>query len=145
MRAKEVFNGTDGEATKAYYTLLNARGFYGQLGVALFRAQKRSQAAKRYGRSKFKGMAYDVKNWSLGEVCRILLSQEHDIVWGWKRDPSTPGYEWVIYVDLPFAGQCSFHNSERLAGPDYPSVWDGDRLSAERIIQFCDSVMVTKI
>ena len=45
MEAKRIFDGNDGEATKAYYGRMNDLGPYGQLAVALFRAQKRSTAA----------------------------------------------------------------------------------------------------
>ena len=41
MTALEVFNQNDGEVTKSFYAELNTYGFAGQLGVALFRAQKR--------------------------------------------------------------------------------------------------------
>ena len=59
--------------------------------------------------------------------------------WGWKRDPKTPGYEWVLYVDLP-TGQCSFHSADRLNGPDYQGDWDGIGMSQERICRYCDMV-----
>ncbi len=107
--ASRVFNQNDGEVTKAYYVELNSKGLNGQLGVALFRAQKRSTAAKKYRGRKYRSAAYDVKNWSLSEVCRILDTMtafEMAPKWGWKRDPGTPGYEWVLYVDLP-TGQCT--------------------------------------
>lgn len=139
MRAREVFEQNDGEVTKAYYAELNAKGFLGQLGVALFRAQKRSTAAKSYRGRKFRHAAYDVKNWSLSEICRILSTNEHDLKWGWKRDPNTPGFEHVLYVTLP-TGQCSFHSADRLNGLEFSGDWDGKHLSRERIISFCDSV-----
>lgn len=137
--AIEVFKQNNGDTTKAYYEALSKRIPLGPLAVALFRAQKRSTRAKQYRRGKWRHAAYDVKNWSIGEVCRLL--KETNLVWGWQRDPKTPGYEWVLYVDLPFGcGQCSFHNASRGDGPDYPFVWDEKRESAERIIRFCDKV-----
>jgi hypothetical protein len=139
MRAKEVFDGNNGDTTKTYYSELNAKGIHGQLATALFRAQKRSTAAKRYKGRKFSRAAYDVKNWSLSEICRIC-QLTNEIVWGWKYDAKTINFEWVLYVETPF-GQVSFHSGERLAGPDYPSDWDGARLGRERILRFCDSVM----
>ena len=141
-RAAEVFEQNDGEVTKAYYAKLNSFGQHGQIAVALFRCQKRSTAAKRYKRGRFKHAAYDVKNWSMGELCRLL--KEHaatlGIAWGWKEDPKTPGYEWVLYVELP-QGQVSFHGATRGLGPDYRGDWDGQRLSRERILGFCDPVI----
>lgn len=142
MLARQVFTQNDGEVTKAYYAEMNQKGLAGQLAVALFRAQKRSTAAKNYRRGKFRHSAYDVKNWSLSEICRILDAMsafEMAPPWGWKRDPKTPGYEWVLYVDLP-TGQCSFHSAERLNGPEYAADWDGIGMSQERIIAYCDSV-----
>lgn len=139
MTAMEVFRGTDGEVTKAYYAQLNALSLEGQLAVALFRAQKRSTAAKKYRGNKYRHAAYDVKNWSLSEICRVAGAIP-SIVWGWKRDPNTPGFEWVLYVDLP-QGQVSFHSADRLNGPDYRREWDGQRgMSVQRIIEFCDAV-----
>lgn len=145
MKAKHVYEQQNGDVTKAYYAILNAKGLNGELAVALFRAHKRSTAAKKYKGRKFTRSAYDVKNWSLGEVCRILAKMDDGTEnpaahWGWKHDPNTPGYTWVLYVELP-CGQVSFHSPDRLEGPDYPGVWDGIRNSAERIQTFCDNVM----
>jgi len=139
MKAYDVFYQNDGEVTKKYYADLSWKKPLGPIAVALFRAQKRSKRAKDYRRGKWKRAAYDVKNWSIGELCRLLLQTNFN--WGWKRDPKTPGYEWVLYVELPEGyGQCSFHNPQRGLGPDYSGDWDGQRLSAERIIAFCDWV-----
>lgn len=142
MRAEEVFNGNNGDVTKSYYSELNAKGIHGQLATALFRAQKRSTAAKRYKGRKFTRAAYDVKNWSLTEICRICQLTT-DFIWGWKYDAKTINFEWVLYVDTPM-GQVSFHSGERLEGPDYSNEWDGQRLGRERILRFCDSVMGMK-
>jgi hypothetical protein len=140
MRAAEVFAQQNGEVTKTYYAEMNAKGSLGELGVALFRAQKRSTAAKRYRGGRFTRAAYDVKNWSLSEITSILLAHPGmGLTWGWKEDPNTPGFEWVLYVDLP-QGQCSFHSAGRGQGPDYPKDWDKSNQGRERIIAFCDSV-----
>lgn len=99
MTAEQVFKQSDGEVTKAYYAEMNKRGLPGQLAVALFRAQKRSTAAKKYRKRAWTRDAYDVKNWSLSEVCRILnVMQAFESAprWGWKRDPKTPGFEQVL-------------------------------------------------
>jgi len=48
MNASYVFRQNNGDTTKAYYAEMNGKGFLGQLAVALFRAQKRSTAAKKY-------------------------------------------------------------------------------------------------
>lgn len=139
MTAREVFEQQDGEVTRAYYADINSRGFLGQLAVALFRAQKRSTAAKKYRRGSHRRDAYDVKNWSLSEVCRILCMDPMRFVWGWKRDEKTPGFEWCLYCDLP-QGQVSFHSASRLEGPSYILEFDGEHKSRERILAFCDSV-----
>jgi len=139
LRAIEVFKQNNGDVTKSYYEALGKKLPLGPVAVALFRAQKRSARAKQYRRGRWRHAAYDVKNWSIGEVCKLLRGT--DFIWGWKRDPHTPGFEWVLYVDLPGCGQVSFHNASRGEGPDYPLEWDEKRESAERIIRFCDRVL----
>ena len=123
--AIEVFKQNNGDVTKAYYASLSQLGPEGEVAVALFRAQKRSTAAKSYRKGKFRHAAYDVKNWSMSEVARLLSAHASalGIQWGWKRDADTPGYEWVLYVDLP-TGQVSFHSASRMNGPDYLGEWD---------------------
>lgn len=141
MKSIDIFRGNNGDVTKAWYAELQAKGFLGELAVALFRAQKRSTAAKRYRGGRYRRAAYDVKNWSLSEICRLLSRGGHRFEWGWQRDPNTPGFEWVLYVDLP-TGQVSFHSAERLGGPDYFGKWDGVRGASEpRILAFCDAAM----
>ena len=140
--AAEIFNQQNGDVTKAYYAEMNAKGLPGQLAVALFRAQKRSTAAKKYRGRRFTQDAYSVKNWSMSEVCRILgvmHAFESAPQWGWKRDPNTPGFEQVLYVELP-TGQCSFHSADRLAGPDFTGEWSGIKNSTDVILAFCDSI-----
>lgn len=138
MEARYVFNQNDGDVTKTYYAKMNAIGIEGELAVALFRAQKRSVAAKRYKGRKFTRSAYDVKNWSLGEVCRIL-SKDIGMIWGWKYDSKAVNFEWVLYVELP-QGQCSFHSPDRLTGPDFTGSWRPARPSHEVIADYCDSI-----
>ncbi len=139
--AQHIFEQRNGEVTKAYYHVLCARGLMGELAVALFRAQKRSEAAKSYRPGRFRRDSCEVKNWSLGEVCRVLSAPGVPAFsWGWKHDPKTPGYEWVLYVDLP-SGQVSFHNNGRGVGPDYTGEYDRQKLSRERILAFCDAVL----
>lgn len=138
MEARFVFNQNNGDVTKAYYADMNSKGVEGELAVALFRAQKRSTAAKRYRGRKHTRSAYDVKNWSLGEVCRIL-GKNLGIEWGWKYDAKAVNFEWVLYMDLP-QGQCSFHSPDRLTGPDYTGTWKPAKPSYEVIIEYCDSI-----
>jgi hypothetical protein len=149
MKAVEVLAQNNGEVTKAYYAELQSKGIAGEIAVALFRAQKRSSRAKDYRRGKWRRAAYDVKNWSMGELCRLLAQHASAVgiaSWGWKPDPDVPfGDEpsHVLYVDLPDnIGQISFHSPNRLSGPDYPHHWSGDHRSAERIVLFCDRVML---
>ena len=147
MTALEVFHQKNGDVTKAYYAHLDSLGLRGQIGTSLFRAQKRSSAAKSYRGGRFRRAAYDVKNWSITEIVRLLYGNEarHGLTWGWKRDPNTPGYAWVLYVDLP-TGQVSFHSAERLSGPDYAGDWDGVRdASVTRILEYCDSLVTEAV
>lgn len=146
MTALEVYNGSDGKVTIAYYQQLQERGPLGVIAMNLFRAQKCSSRAKKYRRRVYKGEAYDRKNWSMQELCKALdlygskRCGDPMIAYGWKQDPNCQGFEWVLYVDLP-QGQVSFHSPTRGAGPDYAGEWDGARKSAERILAFCDNVM----
>jgi hypothetical protein len=57
----------------------------------------------------------------MSELCRLLI--EHGsplgIRFGWKQDSVVVFGEepsWVLYVDLPQHGQCSFHSPNRMAG-----------------------------
>jgi hypothetical protein len=117
----------------------------------LFRAQKASARAKVYrggvrGQGSFKSMAYEKKNWSLGNLTD-MLAQHGDrlgLCWGWQRDAQAAlvgdPHEWVLYVDTP-CGQVSFHSATRLKGPDYPYAWDGVvNASVGRIIRWCEQL-----
>jgi hypothetical protein len=146
VKAIEVYAGSDGKVTTRYYEELQSRGPIGIIALNLFRAQKCSARAKVYrggirGQGSFKSMAYDRKNWSMSNLCAVL--KEHGealgINWGWKEDPAQEFHSWVLYVDLP-VGQCSFHSATKGTGPDYQGDWDGQHLSAERILSFCDQV-----
>ena len=146
MKALTVYQGSDGELTKQYYTELEKRGPMGIVAVNLFRAQKCSSRAKVYrggirGQGSYKSMAYDRKQWSMNNLVKALgeHSESLGIAYGWKEDPATTAFEWVLYVDLP-TGQVSFHSPTRGTGPDYSGDWDGQKLSADRIVQFCDRV-----
>jgi hypothetical protein len=148
LRASYVWQQSDGDVTREFYRRLAEKGPIGHVALNLFRANKCSARAKQYrgglpGRGSFHNMAYERKSWSIGVLSEILkkYGRAAGIRWGWKVDLGTPGYSYVIYVDLP-QGQVSFHNSHRLAGPDYPGEWDGQKLSTERIVQFCDAVLV---
>lgn len=146
MNAQEIYDGSDGEATKRFYALLEQRGPVGQVAVALFRAQKCSARAKVYrggvrGHGSYRSMAYDRKSWSMSELCKILEKHQLGIVWGWKEDPAADFNRWVLYVDLPGIGQVSFHSPNRMSGPDYPRDWDRQHASAERVIQFASAVL----
>jgi hypothetical protein len=140
VKAGDVFAQNNGNTTKAYYGELAKCGHAGELAVALFRAQKRSSAAKKYRGSRFRSDAYDVKNWSMSEITRLLQKDNLGMAWGWGYDENTPNFEHVLYVELP-SGQCSFHSAERLNGPAYARGWDGFHMSKEHILRFCDAVM----
>lgn len=82
MTAFEVFHQQNGDVTKAYYAELSSCGPLGEIAVALFRAQKRSSRAKDYRRGRWRRAAYDVKEWSISEVCRLLA--EHGEKFGFR-------------------------------------------------------------
>lgn len=83
MTAAAVFHQQNGEVTKAFYQRLYAMGPLGRIAVALFRAQKRSSRAKDYRPGKYRRAAYDVKEWSMGELCRELAAYGQ-FRYGWK-------------------------------------------------------------
>lgn len=132
-----IYQGSDGEATKALYAALTTIGDDGVVAINLFRACKGSERAKKYrggerGRS-YRGMAYDRKQWALKNIVWALTKGSVGISWGWGidellRDRGDPHYH-VLYVDLP-TGQVSFHTGERGVGPPYPGAWDGVREAA---------------
>ncbi len=149
MKAIEVYNGSDGEVTKAFYAELEKLGVIGIVALNLFRAQKCSERVKKYrggnGHGRYKDQAYERKSWSMGLLCKAL--QDHGkvlgITWGWGLDGSQDNFApWVLYVDLP-QGQVSFHALSRGAGPDYDGKWDGSVGSSPvRIIGFCDRILL---
>ena len=66
---------------------LEVLGLAGVLAVKLFRAQKASERAKVYRGSRFKGAAYDRKQWSMDNLCAAPTSaDELDIAWGWGEE-----------------------------------------------------------
>lgn len=144
MRAIDVYTQMDGQVTTRYYTILAQRGPAGKLALNLFRAQKCSSRAKVYKRRKYTAAAYDRKEWSMAQLCDVLIEHGHALMirFGWLEDPTTifddqPSH--VLYIDLP-TGQISFHNPRRGRGPEYPGQWDHERSSQERILKFCDLV-----
>lgn len=143
MNVAQIYEGSDGEATKRLYAALEARASIGGIATNLFRAQKCSARAKVYRGGGFKSAAYERKDWALGLLCDALdnYALPVGIQWGWKVDANTPGYSQVLYIDLP-NGQVSFHAARRHKGPEYSRDWDGQRgASPERIVAFCQAVL----
>ena len=145
MRAESVYIQYDGAVTKRYYTILcESRGVAVVLAMKTFRAQKCSARAKVYTKRSYTLNAYSRKEYSMGELCKVLdvYSTNLMIRYGWKEDPTVrfaTEASFVLYVELP-TGQISFHNPRRGNGPDYPGEWDHARSSQERILKFCDMV-----
>jgi len=143
VRALDVYQGSDGEATKALYADLEKCGPIGVVALNLFRAQKCSARAKMYRGHRFKDAAYERKNWSMGLLCDALMAHaaELRIRWGWEIDRSETFAPYVLYVELP-QGQVSFHARVRGRGPDFAGKWDGATgASSIRIVSFCESVL----
>ncbi len=127
-----VYQGSDGEATKALYERLE------RLAVNLFRACKSSARAKVYRGGRYRGAAYDRKQWAMDNLAAMLgkTARPLGIVWGWGVDDKQPYHRHVLYVDIP-TGQVSFHCAVRDDGPDYPGQWDGQRgQAADRICRW---------
>ncbi len=147
MNAYNIYQASNGALTRRFYAELERRGPAGVVAMNLFRAQKCSRRAKKYGPyagvagKSYRDLAYERKGWSIQQLTVVL--SEHGaqlgIIFGWGRDETQPFNKWVLYVDLP-EGQVSFHSPERYEGPDYSGEWDGKRLSEDRIIKFCQRV-----
>lgn len=143
MDAKAIYEGSDGEATRLLYRTLEAIGPVGALAMNLFRAEKCSERAKGYRRYSHTKEAYGRKQWSMGNLCEVLNQHatELGIVWGWGVDDGTPGFRWVLYVEVP-PGQVSFHSSTRGVGPTFPRDWDGQRGKSHlRMLEWVQSVL----
>lgn len=133
-----VYQGSDGDATRALHARLEALGPLGRIGAYLVRAQKASERAKVYRGRGFRTSAYDRKDWALGELCAVLEAHAADagMAWGWGEDPAQPVHKHVLYVELP-TGQVSFHTGERRTGPVYEGQWDGrPGQSPDRILRW---------
>lgn len=137
-----VFAHQNGSATKDLYDRLDALGPAGKVALNLFRACKRSGRAKDYRNGKWRRQAYDVKQWSMGNLCRELGTHADalGIEWGWKIDPAQSFHKWVLYVVIP-TGQVSFHNETRLCDRDFPGEWDGSHASPQRIIAWTTKLL----
>lgn len=139
-----VYAGSDGDATRALYAALLGRPPRGEIAMNLFRATKRSERAKGYRRGRHARAAYGVKDYSIGELCRALAAGAAPlgIAWGWGRDEKAVNFEDVLYVDVPGAGQVSFHCRGRKAGPDYTGQWDGAKgTAADRVVRWAHAVL----
>lgn len=138
-----VYLGSSGDATKAMYARLMTFPPRGPVAVKLLQACKASDRAKLYRKSRYRHAAYDKKDWAMSELCRALVA-EPDVVpsWGWGFDPNAIGFEHILYVDVPGAGQVSFHTSYRKDGPDYAGAWDGLRgVAPRRICRWTEAVL----
>jgi hypothetical protein len=115
----------------------------------LFRAHKTSARAKVYrggerGRGSYRRMAYERKNWALGNITSAL-NDGRLLTYGWSEDPAQEFHRWVLYVDLP-TGQVSFHAPARGAGPDYQGKWDGSTdEGAGRICRWITQLLAEKV
>jgi hypothetical protein len=144
-----IYQGSDGEATKALYRELEQLGRIGAIAVNLFRATKCSERAKMYRRGRgYKTAAYERKDWSIRNLATALHVQHaqvfFDLKWGWAvddglRERGDPHHH-ILYLELP-TGQVSFHTGARGEGPDYAREWDGVRgAAAERVCHWVASL-----
>lgn len=144
-RVKMVYDGSSGDRTRQLYAELEAIGPIGVIGANVLRATKRSQRAKTYRGGRYRGAAYDVKNWAMENLDRELAvhGQTLNIEWGWEEDQKQEFHKWVLYIDIP-TGQVSFHTAARGEGPYYADVWDGVRgIGAFRACRWCAQLLAT--
>lgn len=147
----KVYEGSDADATRALYARLAELAPRGPIAVDLLRVCKASERAKLYagrrggrGSPNYRALAYDKKDWAIGELCRSLGAHADDlgIAWGWRLDPKAVNFENVIYVEIPGGGQVSFHTHYRRDGPDYAGDWDGAvGQAARRICRWAEAVL----
>lgn len=132
---REVFAQNNGAVTVAFYEALAALGPLGLVARDLFRAQKRSNAAKRYKRGRFKREAYEVKQYAMSELAKTLTEHADalQITWGWGYDAPREPHAWVLYVQTDDRWQCSYHTGARGNGPDFPLFWDGGNSEAAMV------------
>jgi hypothetical protein len=142
MNVREIYEGSNGDATKALYVRLTELGPAGIIATNLFRACKCSERAKLYRGRGYRQEAYGRKNWSLSNLATALT--EHSVPlgirWGWREDPAQDFYRWVLYIETPY-GQASFHTDTRLIGPDYTAEWDSRKPSKDRITDWCAALI----
>jgi hypothetical protein len=155
MTVREIYDGSNGDDTRALYAQLEQLGPVGVVALNLFRASKNSARAKVYrggirGQGSYRRMAYDRKNWALEQLAAVLVrhSDELGIRWGWQLDERAAAegspHRYIMYVDIPTRTieQVSFHAQHRGLGPEYGGEWDGVRnASANRIIAFCAQLL----
>ena len=138
-----AYSGSDADRTRALYAKLSALGPAGDVAINLLRSCKTSERAKIYRRSSSRGAAYDTKGWAMVNLCSLLATHGPSlgIEWGWGPDDGTPGFPWVLYIDLP-TGQISFHARSRGEGPPYDKAWDGVRgVSGQRACSWAAQVL----
>lgn len=144
MTPRQIYEGSNGEATKELYAKLTALGPAGVIATNLFRACKCSERAKVYRGGGYKRDAYERKNWNLENLTRAL-EKEGDtmgMIWGWRKDPNQEYHNQVLYVELPGWGQVSFHSATRFNSTrEYHMDWDGSKHSAERIIGYVTKML----
>lgn len=144
----KIYEGSNGDATKAMYDMLKQYGPVGDIAVNVFRAHKNSARAKVYrggvrGKGSYKSMAYERKRWAMENLAKSLCeyADRANIKWGWGVDRKENKHNTVLYIDLP-TGQVSFHTDARGPGPDYPGRWDGERgASVGRVCEFVAKVL----
>jgi hypothetical protein len=137
MDIMHVYAGSDGGATKALYARLETLGPAGVVALNVFRACKASERAKEYS-GRYKGRAYDKKQWSIDNLCTALLAEAQGLglVWGWAEDPHQSKHKHVFYLETPH-GQVSFHSEYRGQGPAFPNQWDGVKgVASDRICRW---------
>ena len=149
-RVIAVYEGSDGDATKAFYADLERCGPIGIVAVNLFLAQKCSSRAKAYrggnGNGSYRSQAYDRKSWSIDNLCTVLAEHAEalGILWGWGIDSAKSledPFRHVLYIETPH-GQVSFHNRGRGSGPDRIKPWDGvDGMVPSRVCTFVAAVL----
>lgn len=144
---RSVYEARDANRTRDLYARLTVKPPRGIVAVNVLRAARNSEMAKGYKKGSSTAKAYATKDWSLDELCRTILATPGVIErWGWGRDEKAKGFEHVLYVELPGAGQISFHTSYRRDGcPDYPGEWDQVRgKTSLRVCRWVEAILADR-
>lgn len=144
-----IYQGSDGEATRALYRALEQFGPVGGIAVNA-PANVRNAPSCIAAAAATKPRPMIARTGASATSRRALHSAPaaevaSGVVWGWAIDDALRAkgdpHHHILYIELS-TGQVSFHTGSRGPGADYAGQWDGARgVAAERICRWVAVVM----